>query len=394
MRARDRDGPRSAGRCRSRAHRVNWCSRLSRTVFLCASTRSRRRAAAWSCRSSTSAAGRMPTSRVRTSRARVVLGDSPIGQLWNRAVRDRGAAGVISTDLAAYARPESTPEVLQWGSIPFDEARRSFGFKSTPRAAGRLRAALAAGAVRVHVDIATAFHRGPSRTLIAEIPGGARADERVVLVAHVQEPGANDNASGVGTLLAAAQAIREAIRQRLIPPPQRTITFMWLDENRGSEQWIKDHPARAKQVVAMMSLDMTGEDTVEDRRDVSDREVAGSLRDLAASVRSALGVGRRPRRPRARPRSPAQRSAPRRRAPPRSRHRLGRAHQSLRGRKRPHGLHAGRRPGPPELAFHRSLLPHQSRHHRQGERRDDAERRDDRGDDGDIPGVGGRLGRR
>jgi Zn-dependent M28 family amino/carboxypeptidase len=36
---------------------------------------------------------------------------------------------------------------------------------------------------------------------------------------------------------------------------------MWLDENRGSEQWIKDDAERAKNVVAMMSLDMTGEDT-------------------------------------------------------------------------------------------------------------------------------------
>ena len=191
----------------------------------------------------------------------VVLGDTSVGQLWTRAVRDRGAAGVISTDLAAYTRPESTPDVLQWGSIPFDEARPSFGFKATPRAARTLRAALATGAVRVHVDIATTFHRGPRRTLIAEIPGRARADERVVLVAHVQEPGANDNASGAGTLVAVAKAIREAIRQRMIPPPQRTLTFMWLDENRGSEQWIRDHPDRAKQVVAMMSLDMTGEDT-------------------------------------------------------------------------------------------------------------------------------------
>jgi threonine dehydrogenase-like Zn-dependent dehydrogenase len=41
----------------------------------------------------------------------VVLGDSSIGQLWTRGVRDRGAAGVISTDLAAYTRPESTPDV-------------------------------------------------------------------------------------------------------------------------------------------------------------------------------------------------------------------------------------------------------------------------------------------
>jgi Zn-dependent M28 family amino/carboxypeptidase len=36
---------------------------------------------------------------------------------------------------------------------------------------------------------------------------------------------------------------------------------MWVDEIRGSQQWIKDHPEDVKNVIAMLSLDMTGEDT-------------------------------------------------------------------------------------------------------------------------------------
>ena len=191
----------------------------------------------------------------------VVLGNAAVGGLWTRAVRERGALGVISTDLARYTRPDVTPDVLQWGAIPYDETSRSFGFKATPRAAVRLRDALAAGPVRLHVEIATTFHRGPNRTLMAEIPGRQRSGERVVLVAHVQEPGANDNASGAGTLLAAALAINDAIAKGLVPPPRRTLTFMWLDEMRGSERWIKEDAARASRVVAMMSLDMTGQDT-------------------------------------------------------------------------------------------------------------------------------------
>jgi hypothetical protein len=189
----------------------------------------------------------------------VVLGNANVGQLWTRAVRERGAAGVISTDIARYTRPESTPDVLQWGSIPYDEARRSFGFKATPRAATRLRNALAAGSLSVSIDIQTNFHSGPSRTLIAEVAG--TTPQRVVLVAHVQEPGANDNASGSGTLLAAAIAMRQAIASGNIAPPRRSITFLWLDEIRGSEQWLKRDSARATSAVAMMSLDMTGEDT-------------------------------------------------------------------------------------------------------------------------------------
>lgn len=191
----------------------------------------------------------------------VVLGSGAIGPLFNLAVRDRGAAGVISSAIAPYTRPDETPDVLQWGSIPYNEQLRAFGFKATPRAARRLRAHAATGSARVHVDIASTFHRGRNRTLVAEVVGATKSAERLVLVAHVQEPGANDNASGSATLLSTALAIRAAIARGALPRPARTLTFLWLDEIRGSERWIKDHPQDAASVIAMMSLDMTGEDT-------------------------------------------------------------------------------------------------------------------------------------
>ena len=36
---------------------------------------------------------------------------------------------------------------------------------------------------------------------------------------------------------------------------------MWVDEIRGSAQWIASHPADARGVQYMFALDMTGEDT-------------------------------------------------------------------------------------------------------------------------------------
>jgi hypothetical protein len=191
----------------------------------------------------------------------VALVSGPLGPAFTEAVRRRGAAGVISSDVAPYTRPAETPDVLQWGAIPKDVKLRSFGFKATPRAAQQMRDALAKGPVKVHVEIESTFHESPNRTLSVEIPGSTRSDERVVVVAHVQEPGANDNASGCGTLLAAALAVQDQVRRGVVPPPARTITFLWVDEIRGSEQWIKQYADRMKGVVAMMSLDMTGEDT-------------------------------------------------------------------------------------------------------------------------------------
>jgi aminopeptidase YwaD len=113
----------------------------------------------------------------------------------------------------------------------------------------------------VRVIVEASFAAGPVRTLIAEIPGRTRAAERIVLVAHVQEPGANDNGSGAATQFGIARGLLDAIRSGALPRPERTLTFMWVDEIRGSRQWLSAHPADARRVQYMFALDMTGEDT-------------------------------------------------------------------------------------------------------------------------------------
>jgi Zn-dependent M28 family amino/carboxypeptidase len=81
------------------------------------------------------------------------------------------------------------------------------------------------------------------------------------MVAHVQEPGANDDGSGCATLYGLARALATAIESGALPPPERTLTFMWVDEVRGSRQWITSHPDEARGVQYMFAMDMTGEDT-------------------------------------------------------------------------------------------------------------------------------------
>jgi aminopeptidase YwaD len=198
----------------------------------------------------------------------VVLGDAPLGRLWQEAVRRRGAAGVVSTEIARYIRPSDPSlmsneqkDVLQWGGVPYDATARSFGFKSSWRAADRMRTRLKQGAVNVRVTIDSSFYDGPNRTLVAEIAGRSRPNERIVMVAHVQEPGANDDGSGCGTLYGLARALLAAIKSGALPQPERTLTFMWVDEVRGSRQWITSHQEEAHGVQYMFAMDMTGEDT-------------------------------------------------------------------------------------------------------------------------------------
>jgi len=199
----------------------------------------------------------------------VVLGSGAVGQLWNQAVKVRGAAGVISTSIAPYIRPDdpsrfSSPDqwdVFQWSSVPYDENAKAFGFKASVRTAAKMRDRLKNGPVKVKVDVQSTFYDGPDSMVVAEIPGSVKPAERIVMVAHIQEPGANDDGSGCGTLLALAVALHKAIAAGALPPPGRTLTFIWGDENRGSHAWLAAHPDQAKGVQYMLSLDMTGEDT-------------------------------------------------------------------------------------------------------------------------------------
>jgi hypothetical protein len=201
-------------------------------------------------------------------RGTVVLGDAPVQRLWSLAVKARGAAGVVSTEIAPYIRPadparftrEEQKDVLQWDRIPYDAGVKGFGFKASWRAASRLRERLKRGPVTVNVGITSAFYDSPTRSLVAEIRGWVRPAERIVLVAHVQEPGANDNASGAATLYALARALVEAIGAGALPAPDRTLTFIWADEVRGSRHWLTSRPMDAKGVQYMFALDMTGED--------------------------------------------------------------------------------------------------------------------------------------
>jgi aminopeptidase YwaD len=206
----------------------------------------------------------------KTVKDSIVLGAADPVQLWRHATA-RGARGIISTSLGAYVSPDrpgavATPReewsILQWGSIPYDDVRKGFAFKATPRAAAALRHALAHDShTTVRAEVASTFSTKPNRLLVAEIPGRVAPKERVVITAHVQEPGANDNASGVATLTEMARAMRAGIRAGAIPQPDRTITFLWLEEISGSREWLKDHAEDAKSVRYMFSMDMTGENT-------------------------------------------------------------------------------------------------------------------------------------
>lgn len=199
-------------------------------------------------------------------RGKIVWLDAPVarrggGSLYVEAVQKRGALGTLSYSMPAYLQPEKHRNSIQFSGIAYDSAAKGWGIMLSTAARELLAKAVAAGPVRLHVSTNTAFTWPATElTVVAEIRGSVKPDERFVFSAHVQEPGANDNASGVGALTEAARVAAELVRSGK-EDPKRTLTFLWGLEIRSTDRYITQDAERAKGILFGMSLDMVGEDT-------------------------------------------------------------------------------------------------------------------------------------
>jgi hypothetical protein len=190
---------------------------------------------------------------------KIVLGEAPLRSLWTEAVKKHGALGVLAYSMPAYTRPEVNRTSIQFTGIPWDSTLPGWGIPLSFSARESLRAALARGPARVRAELSTRIYQAEELTLVAEARGSSAAGERFVFSAHVQEPGANDNASGVGALAELARSLAVLVRQGK-QNPGRTITFLWGDETSSTDRFLKEDSVRATGVRWGMSLDMVGED--------------------------------------------------------------------------------------------------------------------------------------
>ena len=95
---------------------------------------------------------------------------------------------------------------------------------------------------------------------IAEIKGSVHPEKRVLICAHVQEPGCGDNATGVASLLGMATQFKKLVDEGAIPRPACTLTFMWGDEMNMGEYWMDGHTEEISGLIGALDMDMTGQD--------------------------------------------------------------------------------------------------------------------------------------
>ncbi|MEE1947167.1 M28 family peptidase [Pedobacter sp. KR3-3] len=190
-------------------------------------------------------------------KGKIVFADASAGRLLAVATK-AGAIGVMGYSMPKYTQPEKHQTSIQFGNMPANSSVWSLLLSYSVKE--KLKAACLKGKVELKVNIQTKIYQAEELTLVANVKGNVNPNERFVYSAHVQEPGANDNASGVGTLAEMARLTATLVKSGKMKP-QRTLTFLWGDEIVSTGRYITDDKERAKGIMWGMSLDMVGEDT-------------------------------------------------------------------------------------------------------------------------------------
>jgi len=195
-------------------------------------------------------------------RGKILFIDAPApGARRGRTAIPEGAIGILQAQtLPAYNQQSKNRTAINFRSMAFDSTNRIWTIFLSLESKEHLLAAMAKGPVRAHVDVQSVFEDRPERTVVAEIRGSIAPEERFVYSAHVQEPGANDNASGVGLLAEMARTAAVMLRAGEIDPG-RTITMLWGVEITQTRRYISEDSVRARGIKWGMSLDMVGENT-------------------------------------------------------------------------------------------------------------------------------------
>ena len=193
-------------------------------------------------------------------KGKIVFAETSPSRIFNTAVVQGGAVGVITYDNPYYLQPEKNTTSIQFRSIPMDTITKGWAIALSYEAKERLKTQISEGTVNLNVHIETKIYESEDLTVVADIKGSKLANERLVFSAHVQEPGANDNATGVGVALEMAVLSAKLINEKSWDPT-RTLTFLWGDEIVSTRRYVQEDEARAKDIKWGISLDMVGENT-------------------------------------------------------------------------------------------------------------------------------------
>ena len=179
-------------------------------------------------------------------RGKLVLCDATPSACHRLAVEELGAAGLVSynsNQVSAWWRDDQ--DLIRWGHLDARGRKNTFAIMISVREARALQQRLARGEhITLHAVGRRATTIVPYETLVATIPGSDPAAGDIVFSCHLdhEKPGANDNASGCAANLEIARTLKTLIDAKRIPPPVRTIRFIWPSEMTGTIAYLSKYP--------------------------------------------------------------------------------------------------------------------------------------------------------
>jgi hypothetical protein len=197
-------------------------------------------------------------------RGKIVLASAQPGAVQELAVDKFGAAGIISYALnQPQAWRGEDENLVRWGHLESFPKNKTFAFMVSLKTARALRERLAHGEqIRLHATVQAGQHPGGYEIVTATIPGTdpKLKGQEIAFSCHLdhQRPGANDNASGCVTILEVARTLQKLIHEGRLPPPLRTIRFIWPPEIEGTVTLLNAKPEFAQRIKAVIHMDMVG----------------------------------------------------------------------------------------------------------------------------------------
>ncbi|MFN7919038.1 MAG: alpha/beta hydrolase-fold protein [Bryobacteraceae bacterium] len=127
-------------------------------------------------------------------------------------------------------------------------------FSISPRQAAIVRARLKQGRVQVRAKVDARHYEGSYPYVTGVIPGASGAEE-VLTLGHTSEQGAQDNATGVSTMLESLATLNRLIKTGKLARPQRSIRVLLMGEMYAALHYIATNPDRVKRTIAAMCVD-------------------------------------------------------------------------------------------------------------------------------------------
>jgi aminopeptidase YwaD len=216
-------------------------------------------------------AGRDQDFKGKNIKGKIVMGSGSVGSrdggLFRSAVSKRKAAGVLGTGSSGVDRgyPGVSPTQIGWQSIRPQKDEQGFGFVLSKRQHDEIRSYLEQDKkVVMKARVRTRMLPYKMNVVSAAIPGTDPEAGELLMIAHLFEriatPGANDNCSGVATILEAGRTLAKLISQGILDPPRRTIRFLWVPEISGTREFMYKYPEMQDKLMAVLNFDMTGAD--------------------------------------------------------------------------------------------------------------------------------------